>query len=115
MEFWWHDLGPLNRNVFGQQGIGATYPGGNRSVYRGVKVHYLHQAVHTGIGAASAEGRDLVASELAQGDFQLVLYGLPGQLALPTLVVAPVVADAHRQSEALRRRVGHGLQGFTAF
>ena len=101
MKVVWDSLSPLHRNVGGQEGVGTPDPGRRGPVQRGVKVHHLHQAVHTRIGTACAKGADRMRSKAAQGRFEFVLHGVARKLALPATVGLAVVADTQRHP-------GHG-------
>lgn len=94
MKFGRHDLCPFHCNVAGQECIGAANPRGCWSCQIRVEVDDLHEPVNTGVRASGAQSGYLLSRELAQCSFQLVLDGLAGELALPTLVGLSVVADA---------------------
>jgi hypothetical protein len=72
----------------------------------GVKVHDLHQPVHTGIGATGADGGDFLSSKAAQGRFEFVLYGVAIGLALPAAIGLTVVADAKSYAHGMAPRRG---------
>ena len=71
-----------------------------------IEVNHLHQAVHAGIGAPSAQGAHGHGAELAQRAFQMILNRLTGKLALPALVPGAEVteskSDAHEEIVAER-------------
>jgi hypothetical protein len=101
------DLGrPLHGDVLGQEGVGAAHPGVGRALQLGVKVHDLHQAVHTGIGATGADGGDFLSSKAAQGRFEFVLYGVAIGLALPAAIGLTVVADAKSYAHGMAPGAG---------
>jgi len=56
-------------------------------------MHHLHQAMYTCIGAACAVNPNGLGTEPGQRQFQLVLYGVAGELALPALIGTAVVGD----------------------
>jgi hypothetical protein len=60
----------------------------------GIKVHHLHQCVHSGIGPSGAQSRDPLPSELAQCCFEPVLDRETRSLTLPALVRLAAVADS---------------------
>ena len=88
----WDDR-PLHGYIAGQVGIGAPNPRVGVAFQRGIKVHDLHDAVHTRISTASAERGDALCGKFGEGSFQLILHGLARELALPALVGLSVVAD----------------------
>ena len=66
-------------------------------------MRHLHQAVNAGIGTAGAHHPQRLHGEFGQCAFELVLDGVAGELALPTLISAAVVADAQRDSQNFAR------------
>ncbi len=88
-----HFESPLHGDISGQIGVGAADPRVSVAVQFGVKVHHLHEAVHTGIGATGAQSGNALGGELAQRGFEFVLDGETGRLALPALVGPTVVAN----------------------
>ena len=68
---------PLNCDVAWQERVGTAHPGRTRAIESGVEMDHLHQAVHAGIGAPSAQGRHLVRAELTQRQLELILDGFP--------------------------------------
>ncbi len=64
-----HDLCPLDGNIVGQMRIGAAYPRVGFAFNLSIKMHHLHQAMHTRVGAASTQRRNLVLGKFAQRSF----------------------------------------------
>jgi hypothetical protein len=95
-------LAPIARRCRGQIPVGATNPRMGVAIEFGVKVHHLHEAMHTCIGAACTQGADpRYIGKFGQGFFELVLDGQTRALALPALVSRAGVTNAKGESHWL--------------